>query len=149
MKVILTENIEKVGSKGEVVNVKNGFARNYLFPRNYALPATPKNLKNLEGLKQKFAAEEQKKLEELKQLGEQIASLHLTFVRKTDEHDNLFGSVSESDLIQELKQRNIDIPKTAINMEKHIKILGDFEVPVHLHKEVNVILHGTVEKEAE
>jgi large subunit ribosomal protein L9 len=149
MKVILTENIEKVGSKGEVINVKRGFARNYLVPRNFAMYATPQNLKSLDSLKQQFAAEESKKLEHLRQVGEQISALQLSFIRKVDEHDNLFGSVSETDLLHELKERNIDIPKTAINMEKHIKALGEFEVPIHLHKEIVVTLRGLVEKEPE
>ncbi len=149
MKVILTENIDKVGSKGDVVNVKRGFARNFLVPRSLAMYATPYNLKKLDSLKKKFAAEEEQRLEQYKALAAQIDNLSLTFTRKTDEHDNLYGSVSETDLLHELKNRNIDIPRNAIIMEKHIKQLGDFEVPIHLHRDVHAVLHGTVVKETE
>jgi large subunit ribosomal protein L9 len=147
MKVILIENIDKIGSKGDVINVKRGFARNYLIPRNYAIYSTPQNLKNLESLKKQYADEESKRLEILKKLGEQISKLNLSFVRKVDEHDNLYGSVSEMDILHELKENNIDIPKTAIVMDKHVKNLGDFEIQIRLHKEVLVNLRGSVVKE--
>jgi len=149
MKVILTENIEKVGSKGDIINVKRGFARNYLVPRNFAIYATPLNMKNLDNLKKQFAVEENKKLEHLRQVAEQISGLKLTYTRKVDEHENMYGSVSETDILHDLKQRNIDIPKSAVIMEKHIKQLGDFEVKIHLHKDIQVTLTGTVEKESE
>ncbi len=148
MKVILIENIEKVGSKGEVINVKRGFARNYLVPRNFAIYATPQNMKKLEVLKKQFADDESKRLEHFKQIADKISALHLEFIRKVDEHDSMYGSVSEMDILHELKEKNIDIPKTAVIMEKHLKQLGDFEVHIKLHKEVNVMLKVTVQKEA-
>nr|HPM04758.1 50S ribosomal protein L9 [Candidatus Cloacimonas sp.] len=86
MKVIMLQNIEKVGKQGEVVNVKRGFARNYLTPRGYAIYATPANLKNLDVIKNKLAVEEEKMLAELKNLAEKIAATKLVFVRKVDEH---------------------------------------------------------------
>lgn len=147
MKVILTENIEKVGSKGDVINVKRGFARNYLVPRNFAIYATPQNLKRLEGMKKQFADEESKRIEQFKQIAASMEGLKLEFVRKVDEHDSMYGSVSEMDILHELKEKNIDIPKASILMEKHIKQLGDFEVPVRLHKEVNLNLKIKVSKE--
>jgi large subunit ribosomal protein L9 len=149
MKIILTENIEKVGVKGDIVNVKRGFARNYLVARNFAIYATPQNVKNLDSLKKQFAVEENKRFEYLKQIGEQISALNLSFVRKVDEHENMYGSVSESDIHHSLAEKKIDVPKAAIILEKHIKQLGEFEVPIHLHKDINVVLHGIVEKEAE
>lgn len=144
MKVILTENIEKVGVKGDVINVKRGFARNYLIPRNFAIYATPQNMKNLSGIKQRFADEENKRLEHLKQVAGKISELHLTYYRKVDEHENLYGSVSEMDIVHELKEKNIDIPKAAVLMDKHIKQLGEFEVNIRLHKDINVTVHGSV-----
>jgi large subunit ribosomal protein L9 len=149
MKVILTQNIEKIGSKGDVINVKRGFARNYLVPRSYAMYATPQNLKKLDVLKKQFADEESKRLEQFRALGEKVSALTLAFVRKVDEHDSMYGSVSETDIHHELKEKNVDIPKAAIIMEKHIKQLGEFEIPIHLHKEVNVKLRINVEKESE
>jgi len=147
MKVILTENIHKLGSKGDIINVKRGFARNYLVPRNYAIYATPLNIKKQEVLKKQFADEDSKQFEYFKQIGDKISGLKLVFVRKVDEHDNLYGSVSEMDILHELKNLDIDISKTAIHMEKHIKHLGDFEVPIKLHKDISVALHGFIEKE--
>jgi large subunit ribosomal protein L9 len=149
MKVILTENIEKVGVKGDVINVKRGFARNYLVPRNFAIYATPQNIKNLSGIKQRFVEEENKRFEQLKQLAEKISAVKLTYVRKVDEQENMYGSVSEMDIIHELKEKNIDIPKTAVLMDKHIKQLGEFEVAIRLHKDINLMVHGIVEKETE
>ena len=149
MKVILTENIEKVGVKGDVVNVKRGFARNYLIPRDFAIYATPQNLKNLSGIQQRFAEEENKRFELLKQLAQKISETQLSFVRKVDENDNMYGSVSEMDILNGLKDKNIEVPKTAIIMEKHIKNLGEFEVQIHLHKDINVLVRGLVEKETE
>lgn len=148
MRVILTENIEKVGSKGDVINVKRGFARNYLVPRNFAIYATPQNLKRLESLKKQYADEESKRIEQFKQLADKMAGLKLEFIRKVDEHDSLYGSVSEMDILHEIKEKNIDIPKAAILMDKHIKQLGDFEIPIRLHKEVNLTLQISVTKEA-
>lgn len=147
MKVILTETIEKVGSKGDVINVKRGYARNYLVPRNYAIYATPQNMKSLEILKKQFADEESKRLEHLRKVAQQIAGIKLDFIRKTDEHDNMYGSVSENDILHSLTEKGIEIPKTALVMDKHIKQLGDFEIPIRLHKEIQVVLHGTVNKE--
>jgi large subunit ribosomal protein L9 len=147
MKVILTETIEKVGSKGDVINVKRGYARNFLIPRNYAMYATPQNMKSLETLKKQFADEESKRLEQLKQVAQQISGLKLDYVRKTDEHDNMYGSVSENDILHSLMEKGIEIAKTALVMDKHIKQLGDFEIPVRLHKDIQAVLHGTVRKE--
>lgn len=147
MRVILMQSIDKVGTKGDVINVKRGFARNYLVPRNYAIYATPQNLKQLEALKKQFADEESQKIEQMKELGTKITSLKLIFVRKVDEHDSMYGSVSEMDLIHELKEKGIDIPKSAILLDKHIKNLGEHDIQIRLHKEVNVLLHIDVEKE--
>jgi len=147
MKVILTENIEKVGSKGDVINVKRGYARNYLVPRNFAIYATPQNMKRLDGMKKQFADEESKRFEQLKQLGAKISELKLAFVRKVDEHDSMYGSVSEMDIVHELGEKGIEIPKTAVIMEKHIKQLGDFDVPLRLHKDINITVHVVVVKE--
>jgi large subunit ribosomal protein L9 len=149
MKVILIESIDKVGIKGDVINVKRGFARNYLVPRDYAIYATPQNLKNLDSLKVKFVEEESKRFAILKALGDKVAEQNISFLRKTDEHENMYGSVSEIDIMHALQEKNVDIPKASIIMEKHIKQLGEFQVMVKLHKDINVTLHGVVEKDTE
>ncbi|MDD2332175.1 MAG: 50S ribosomal protein L9 [Candidatus Cloacimonetes bacterium] len=149
MKVILLQNIEKVGASGEVINVKKGYARNFLIPRKLAIYATPQNMKKLSTIKTVLAEEEQKKLIELKNLAEKIGSLNLSFVRKTDEQDHMFGSVSESDIIHALHEQGIEIPKSAVVMEKHFKELGEHKVQIRLHKEVSTELNLNIAKEQE
>lgn len=149
MKVILLENIEKVGSKGEVVNVRRGFARNFLVPKNSAIYATPLNMKKLSGIQATFAEAEQKKLAELKVLAEKIASAKVVLVRKVDENEHMFGSVSELDIVNALQEQGLQIHKAALLMEKHIKELGETKLQVKLHKEVVAELTVVVEKEAE
>ncbi|MDI3503614.1 MAG: large subunit ribosomal protein [Candidatus Cloacimonadota bacterium] len=149
MKVIMLENIENLGSKGEVVNVKRGYARNYLVPRAYALYATPENMKRLSSIQEEFKAEEEKRLDELKKLAEKIASVKLTFVRKVDEHGSMFGSVSENDLVTALKEQDIEVHRSSILMEHHVKELGEHSQAIRLHKDIVANLNFVVEAEAE
>ena len=149
MKVIMLENIEKVGVKGDVVNVKRGFARNYLIPRKYSIYATPSNLGKLSSIKDNLAAEEQKRLNTLKLLAEKLSGISLTFVRKVDENEHMFGSVSENDIVTGLKAHDVEIHKSAIVLEKHIKELGSFKVQIKLHKDVSTEINLVVEKEEE
>jgi large subunit ribosomal protein L9 len=108
MKVILLEHIENLGKKGEVVNVKRGYARNYLIPREYAIYGTPANMKRLGSIQDELKLAEEKKLAELKNLAEKIASIKLTFVRKVDEQGSMFGSVSENDIVSALKEQGVE-----------------------------------------
>jgi large subunit ribosomal protein L9 len=147
MKVILLSNIEKVGKQGEIVSVRRGFARNYLVPRDLAIYATPQNMKKLGAIQSQAAEEEQKRLAELNQLAARISALNLVFVRKVDDNEHMFGSVSETDIVHQLAERGIDIHKTAVLLDKHIKELGEIVVPVRLHKDIVADLKLTVEKE--
>jgi len=149
MKVILLENIEKIGQKGDLINVKKGFARNYLIPRKYAIYATPQNLKKLSSIKEKMAAEEEQRLIALKSLAEKIAVTKLVFVRKTDENEHLFGSVSENDVVHSLKEMDIEIHKSMVLMDKHIRVLGEHPVQIKLHKDISANLIISIEKEQE
>ncbi len=149
MRLILIENIDKVGKKGDVVNVKRGYARNYLLPRNFAIIATPKNIKKLESLKTDWQAQEERKINELRQLAATLKEITLTFIRKTDENDHMFGSVSENDIVAALKEQDIDIHRSLIQMDKHIKELGETAVHVRLHKDVSAELRIIVEKEVD
>ena len=149
MRIIMLQNIEKVGDKGDVVNVKRGFARNYLTPRGLAIYATPANLKRLGDIKGKMAADEQKLLFELKNLAEKIAAVKLVFVRKVDEHGSMFGSVSENDIVHALQEQGITLHKNSLGMDKHFKELGNISVPVRLHREVSCSLNLVIEQEKE
>lgn len=147
MKVIMLTNIEKVGAKGEVVNVKHGYARNYLVPRNYAIYATPANVKRIGNIQAQAADEEQKRITELKKLAEKIDAAKLVFVRKVDDHGSMFGSVSETDIVHALHEIGIDVHKSLILMDKHLKELGDTVLKIRLHKDVIAELNISVEKE--
>lgn len=149
MKVILLDHIEKLGNKGELVNVKRGYARNFLIPRKLAIYATPTNMKKLSTIQAKLAQEEEIRMNELKKLAEKLRSASLVFVRKVDENEHMFGSVSETDLTTELKNQGFDIHKSLIQMDKHIKELGESSVQVRLHKDITVELKITVTKEEE
>lgn len=148
MKVILLKNIEKLGSQAEIVNVKRGFARNYLIPRDLAIYATPQNMKKLGSLQAKAAEEEEKRLAVLKKLAEKINSLNLVFIRKVDENDHMFGSVSEADIVSALAENSVEIHKSAVQLEKHIKELGISQVQIKLHRELVAVLKIDVQKEA-
>lgn len=149
MKVILIEKIENLGNKGEVVSVKRGYARNYLIPRDYAIYATPSNMKRLGSIQEELKVAEEKRLLELKKLAENIASIKLAFVRKVDEHGSMFGSVSENDLVHALKEKGVDVHRSTLQMEHHIKELGEHTVAIRLHKDIVANLSFVVEKEAE
>lgn len=149
MKIIMLKNIEKVGKQGEVVNVKRGFARNYLTPRGLAIYATPANMKKLGAIQNKMADEEQKMLAELKILAEKIAAIKLVFMRKVDENGSMFGSVSENDIVHAIAEKGITLHKSALQMDKHYKELGEIAVPVRLHKEIQTTLNIVIEQEQE
>ena len=148
MKVILLNHIDKVGRKGEIVTVKRGYARNFLIPRELALYATPQNMKQLGSIQAKAEEEEQKLLAELKKLDDKIRSISLAFVRKVDENDHMFGSVSETDIQTGLQAQGVNIHKSAILMEKHIKALGESQVQIRLHRDIVSELLIKVEREA-
>ncbi len=147
MKVILLSNIEKVGRKGDVVNVKRGFARNYLIPRDLAIYATPANMARLSSIQSKAAEEESQRIAEFQKTAEKIGALKLVFTRKVDEHDHMFGSVSETDITTALAEQGISVHKSVVSMEKHIKELGESTIQLRLHKDVNAYLKVLVEKE--
>jgi len=149
MKVILTEHIENLGNKGDVVNVKRGYARNYLIPREYALYGTPANMKRLGAIQDELKAAEEKKLAELKNLAEKIASIKLTFDRKVDDQGSMFGSVSENDIVIALKEQGVEVLRSTVQMEHHVKELGEHTVQLRLHKEVLANLSFVVSVEAE
>ena len=148
MKVILLNHIDKIGRKGEVVTVKSGFARNYLLPRNLAIYATPQNMKRLSAIQNQAAEEEEKLIAELKKLDEKIRNISMVFISKVDEHDSMFGSVSETDIVNELAAKDIAVHKSMVLLDKHIKSLGESIVQIRLHKDVLSELKVLVEREA-
>lgn len=149
MKVILIQHIENLGAKGDLVNVKRGYARNYLIPKNMAIYATPYNMKQLDAIRNKASEEEAIRLNELKEIARKMSGITLSFVRKTDENDKLYGSVSETDILNALSEQGIHIHKSTINLEKHIKELGAFTVAIKLHNDIETSLNLEVQKETQ
>lgn len=136
MKVILLKDFPKLGKAGDIVNVKDGYAINYLIPQEIAIPATPKNLKMIEKIKEfnRSKAEKEKiralkVKEKLEEIGE------LEFKRKAGEGGKLFGAVSSIDVLNELKNKNIELKKGMIIMEA-IKELGEYSIRIKLHPEI-------------
>ena len=146
MKVILTEDIDKLGRMGDVVTVKDGFARNYLIPSKKAKPATTGNMQFLEALKAKKAEEETKVLAASKALADRLASLSLTIGASAGEEEKLFGSISNDAISKALADEGIDIDKKDIIIEEPIKKLGVYQVTVKLHPEVKAGLRVWIVK---
>ncbi len=136
MKVILVENIDRLGKIGDVVSVKEGYARNFLFPQKKAKVATEGNVKLLEALKKKQIEEEKKHIQVMKTLAEKIGALSLTIRAQAGEEEKLFGSVSSEMIAEALKAENITIDKKDIIIDEPIKKLGIYTVQAKLHPEV-------------
>ncbi len=136
MEVILNKDVEKVGRKGVVVQVKEGFARNFLFPHNLAKPATADSLKKLEQEKQAKFAQSAKAKEESIQIKKRLSELSLTIAALTQGEEKLYGSIHTQDISEALKEEGFSIDKSNIELVEPIKSLGIYEVPVKLHPEV-------------
>lgn len=140
MKVILIENVDRLGSMGDVVAVKEGYARNYLIPRKLAKEATPGNMKTLESILKKKAAEDARVLDEAKKLADRITALSLTIHAQAGEEDKLFGSVSAEIISESLSQEGITVDKRDITIDEPIKKLGVYQVSVKVHTQVKAPL---------
>jgi large subunit ribosomal protein L9 len=141
MKVILIREVKSLGRRDDIVNVAEGYARNYLFPRNLAIPATPANLAELEKKRKAEEAHGEKAIEEAKTLAERLAEVQITIKGKTGTGTKLYGSITHADIAEALEQQaGIKIDKRKVEMEEPIKSLGMYEVPIHLHKEAIVTL---------
>ncbi len=136
MKVILAQDVETLGKIGEVVQVKEGFARNFLIPRKKAYIATDQNLKKIEQEKAKRQAESQKMKQAAEEFASKISGVSVTVNVEVNDIDKLYGAVSEVDIAKALKEEGLDIDKKQILLEKPIEELGIFEVEVRVHPEV-------------
>lgn len=143
MKVILTEEIRGLGTRGDVVNVKDGYARNYLFPKNLAREATAGNLKSVEQERKKWALLGQKEKEEAQKSAGAVQGMKVTVQKRVGESGQLFGSVTANEIADALEAKGIQVDKRRIELAHVIKTLGTHEVDVRLHREV--IAHIQVE----
>ena len=148
MEVILREDIEKLGSRGDVVNVAPGYARNFLLPRRLAVPATDSNKKIVEQERQAHLRRDAKLVEESQQLAQLLNSVSLTIARKAGENDHLFGSVTAADIGDALAAQKFTVDRRKIHLEEPIRTLGEFKVPVRLHRDVTAEVTLQVTREA-
>ncbi len=145
MKVILLEDVKKVGKKGELVEVKDGFARNVLFRKNQAMEATPKALNEYDLKKKADAKRRQEELEEAKELGAKIKDMTVTIPIKTGEGGKVFGSVSTKEIVKEAKEQlDLELDKKKLVLKDPIRSLGTHIVPVKLHPKVTTEINVKV-----
>jgi large subunit ribosomal protein L9 len=146
MKIILTTNIKKLGKIGDLVEVKNGYARNFLFPNNMALRDNKKNLEYYNNIKEEIKNKEEKKLEEAKSIIEKIKNLNVEFSKEADEKDQLYGSISKKEILDQLKENEIVIHSDDIEMKNPIRSLGEHEISVTPYLDITHTLKIKVNK---
>ncbi len=149
MKVILKQDIEKLGRKGDVVNVAAGYGRNYLLPRKLAIEVTPTNLKMIEIEKQALLKKMEQERQSFQDLIRRLNEVTLTFNRKAGEKDVIFGSVSAGDIKDALDGLGLEIEKKKVQLDEPIKRLGNFVVPVKVYQDDKAEIKVVVAKEEE
>ena len=147
MEVILREDIEKLGSRGEVVKVASGYARNFLLPKKLAVAATESNKKIVEQERQAHLRKEAKAKGEAEDLSKLLTGVSVTIRQKAGENDQLFGSVTSKDVADALAAANFTIDRRKVQLDEPIKQLGEFKVPVRLHRDVIAEVTVVVAKE--
>jgi len=146
MKVILTTNIKKLGKIGELVEVKDGYARNFLFPNNMALRENKKNLEYYEKIKEEIKIKENKKLDNANKTIEKIKNLKFEFSKEADEKEQLYGSISKKEIIKFLKDNDIVIHSDDIIMKNSIRTLGLHEIIISPYMSISHIVNIKVNK---
>ena len=136
MKVILTEEIRGLGTRGEVVTVKDGYARNFLLPKNMAREATPGNLKQIEHERRKWDLLAKQEKDEAEKAASRVKGVKIRIEKRVGEHGQLFGSVTANEIADALLEKGIEVDKRRIELEQPIKTIGLHDVDVRLHKDV-------------
>ncbi len=147
MEVILREDVEKLGHRGQVVKVTPGYARNFLLPKRLAVAATEANKKIVEQERQAALRRDAKEVADAQDLAKMMASVSVTISQKAGENDQLFGSVTSKDIADGLEKQGYNIERRKIQLDEPIKSLGEFKVPVRLHRDVTVEIPVHVTKE--
>ncbi len=149
MEVILLQDIDKLGTRGQIVKVADGFGRNHLFPKKLAVAATAQNRKWIEQQRVKFLKEEAREKVQAEELAKLMEGVTVVVARKAGEQGTLFGSVTPMDVAERLAAQGFNIDKRKILLEAPLKILGEYDVPVRLHREVTTTVKVKVESEAQ
>jgi large subunit ribosomal protein L9 len=148
MEVILKEDVNKLGSRGDVVKVAEGYGRNYLLPRKLAIVANEGNKAVIAQMKAAAVRRSAKEKSQAEELAKQFEGLSISFTRRSGDHDQLFGSVTSGDIADGVTKKGINLDRRQIQLHDPLKTLGEFTVPVKLHKDVTAHLKVVIEKEA-
>jgi len=140
IEIILKEHVEHLGRRGEVVKVANGYARNFLFPRQLALAVTDENKRQIERERVRAEAKDADELKEAQGLRTRLEAVEVTIARRVGDHDTLYGSVTSADIAEALAARDVTIDRRKIQLSDPLKSLGEHEVPVRLHRDVTATL---------
>ncbi len=147
MEVILREDVDKVGARGSVVKVANGYARNFLLPKRLAVPASDANKKIVEQEREAYLRREAKVKSESEDLSKLMANVTVTFHQKVGENNQLFGSVTAKDIADALEAQRFHIERRKIQLDEPIRTLGEHQVTLRLHKDVSTQINVIVEPE--
>jgi large subunit ribosomal protein L9 len=149
MEIILLQDIEKLGTRGQIVKVADGYGRNYLLPQKFAVAATPQNRKWIDQQRVRFLKLEAKERAEAEELAKLMADVQVKFTRRSGEKGQLFGSVTAMDISESLATQGFKIDRRKIQLDSPFKVTGEYPVPVKLHREVSVNIKVIVEGELE
>jgi large subunit ribosomal protein L9 len=144
MEVILREHVDNLGRRGDVVKVAEGYARNYLLPRKLALPVNDANRRQIERERKVAEVREAQERQDAEAIAQQMAALELVFRRRVGEHDTLYGSVTAADIADGLAEKGFEIEKRRIQLAEPLKQVGEFDVPIRIHREVTAVVKAKV-----
>ena len=147
MEVILRDHVEKLGKRGEIVKVSDGYARNYLLPRKLALPATEGNKKHVERERKIMETREHEEKSQAEAIASRLSTIDITIARRVGETEQLYGSVTAADIAEFLKTKGFEIDRRKLILPEPIKTIGAHDVPLKLHRDVTVPLNVKVVKE--
>lgn len=147
MRLVLTQDVDKVGKRGDVVNVARGFGRNFLLPRGFAQDATPGNIKQVELAGKRHAKQDAKDKANAEQIARELVKVSVTVARKVGENEHLYGSVTSGDIAESLAAQGFEVDKRKIELPEPIKSLGTFGIPVRLYRDVLAHVNVSVVKE--
>jgi len=148
MEVILKEDVPKLGNRGDVIKVAEGYGRNFLLPHKLAIEANAGNKAVVEQMKAASVRRSAKEKSEAEALAKQFEGLEVSFTRKSGENDQLFGSVTSGDIAEALEKKSVHIDRRKIQVHEPLKTIGEFTIPVKLHKDVTTHLKVVIGKEA-
>jgi len=147
MEVILRDHVEKLGKRGEIVKVSDGYARNYLLPRKLALPATEGNRKHVERERKIMETREAEEKSQAEAIASRLATIDITIARRVGDTEQLYGSVTATDIAEFLKTKGFEIDRRKLILPEPIKTIGEHDVPLKLHREVTAPLKVKVVRE--